>query len=88
MRNHILFSQANIQNTISGLTYTISGIQQQQASMHVRQDSITSTLECVLSALQELRDCNFTSVGHSASAISAEKVATGTYVGTKSNSFA
>ena len=88
MPNPILFSQANIQNTISGLTNAISGIQQQQANMHVRQDSITSTLECVLSALQELKDCNSTSVGNSASASSAEKGATGTYLGTKSNSFA
>ena len=73
MPNPILFSQANIQNTISGLTNAISGIQHQQANMHVRQDSITSTLECVLSALQELKDCNSTSVGNSDSANSAEK---------------
>ena len=82
------FSQANIQNTISGLYNAISGIQQQQANMHVRQDNITSTLECVLSALQELKDYNSTSVGNSDSASSAEKGATGTYIGTKSNRFA
>lgn len=82
MPNPILFSQANIQNTISGLTNAISGIQQQQANMHVRQDSITSTLECVLLALQQLKDCNSTSVRNRANASS-----TGTYIGTESNSF-
>ena len=79
MPNPILFSQANIQNTISGITNAMSGIQQQQANMHMRQDIITSTLECVLAALQELKDCNFTSVGNSASASSAKKRTTGTY---------
>ena len=56
--------------------------------MHVRQDSITITLEDVLSALQEMRDCKSTSVGNIASASSAEKGATGTHRGTEFNSFA
>ena len=47
-----------MQNTIASLTGAIDNLQQQQLNMHTRQETITSTLEQVLSALQQLRGYN------------------------------
>ena len=56
-QNSMVYSQLNdMQNTIIGLTHVISNMQQEHASMHTRQDSITGTLGQVLSALTEIRD--------------------------------
>ena len=49
-------SQATVQTTITGLTNAISNLQQEQVTMHSRQENITGTLEQVLSALQDLKD--------------------------------
>ena len=64
-----IYSQPNMQNTICGLANAISNlqqgqlnIQQEHASMHTRQESITDTLEQVLSALTEIRDGRHTSL--------------------------
>ena len=71
-------NQANMQNTISGLSNAIGCLQQQQVDMYMRQDNITSTLEQVLTALQNLRDrssptqvhLSSSSVGHGSSELS------------------
>ena len=58
-----IYSQPNMQTTIHGLDNAISNlqqgqlnIQQEHASMHTRQESITGTLEQICSALTEIRD--------------------------------
>ena len=55
------YSQATMQSTITGLTSAINNLQQEHLTMNTRQDSITGTLEQVLSALQELKSANTTS---------------------------
>ena len=50
-----------MQSTITGLTSAINNLQQEHLTMNTRQDSITGTLEQVLSALQELKSANTTS---------------------------
>ena len=55
------YSQATMQSTITGLTSAINNLQQEHLTMNTRKDSITGTLEQVLSALQELKSANTTS---------------------------
>ena len=57
-QNPMVYSQTNMQNTISGLSNAIGCLQQQQVDIHRRQNNITGTLEQVLTALQDLRDRN------------------------------
>lgn len=56
-----IYSEANIRNTISGLSNALAsmqqqqvGLQQQQASMEIKQDTMSGTLTNVMSLLQEL----------------------------------
>ena len=50
-----------MQSTITGLTSAINNLQKEHSTMNTRQDSITGTLEQVLSALQELKSANASS---------------------------
>ena len=54
----MVYSQTNMQNTISGLSNAIGCLHQQQVDIHRRQNNITGTLEQVLPALRDLRDRN------------------------------
>ncbi|MCG7867519.1 MAG: hypothetical protein JAY74_14290 [Candidatus Thiodiazotropha taylori] len=56
-----MYSEANMRNTVTGLSNALlmmqqqqAGMQQQQVSMEIKQDSISGTLTNVLSLLQEL----------------------------------
>ena len=55
------YSQATMQNTITGLTSAINDLQEEHLTMNTRQDNITGTLEQVLSALQELKSASASS---------------------------
>ena len=55
-QNQIMYSEANLRNSILGLSHTVGGIQKQQVNMHMKQTNITDTLERVLSTLQDLKD--------------------------------
>ena len=54
-QNKHVYPPSNMQNTIASLTGAIDSFPQQHLNMHTRQEIITSTLEYVLSALQQLR---------------------------------
>lgn len=61
MPQALTYSEANIRNTVSGLSHALThmqqqqlGMQQQQASMQLKQDTISGALSNVLSILQEL----------------------------------
>ena len=60
-QNQHVYPNSDMQNTIVSLTGAIDSLQQQQLNMHTRQETITSTLEQVLSALQQLRGYNHSS---------------------------
>ena len=51
-----MYSEANLRNSILGLSHTVGCIQKQQVNMHMKQTNITDTLERVLSTLQDLKD--------------------------------
>ena len=55
-QNQIMYSEADLRNSILGLSHTVGGIQKQQVNMHMKQTNITDTLERVLSTLQDLKD--------------------------------
>ena len=63
-QNPLLYSQANMQNTIAGLSNAIGCLQQQQVYMYMRQDNITGTLQQVLTAMRSLRDKSSPTQGH------------------------
>ena len=69
-QNAYMYSQINMQNTIAGLTSAIGNLQQEHLNMHTRQDSITGTLEQVLSALYTIKDSNHTSASSQVNASS------------------
>ena len=60
-QNAYMYSQFNMQNTRAGLTSVIGNLQQEHLNMHTRQDSMTGTLDQVLSALYTIKDSNHTS---------------------------
>ena len=49
-----LYTDANIRNTVAGLSNALTIMKQQQVSMEVKQDTISGTLMNVLSLLQEV----------------------------------
>ena len=55
-QNSFIYSQANMQNTMAGLTNAIGNLQQEHLNMHSRQENITGTLTQVLSVLQDIKD--------------------------------
>ena len=55
-KNQIMYSEANLRNSILGLSHTVGGIQKQEVNMHMKQTNITDTLERVFSTLQNLTD--------------------------------
>ena len=69
-QNAYMYSQINMQNTIAGLTSAIGNLQQEHLNMHTRQDSITGTLEQVLSALYTIKDSNHASAASQVNASS------------------
>ena len=72
-----------MQNTIASLTGAIDSLQQQQLNMHTRQESITSTLEQVLSALQQLRGYNHSSPQNHESSTAGSLLPEASYVDTR-----
>ena len=54
-QNSFMYSQANMQNTMAGLTNVIGNLQQEHLNMHSRQENITGTLTQVLSVLQSFK---------------------------------
>ena len=67
-QNSFMYSQANMQNTMAGLTNAIGNLQQEHLTMHSRQENITGTLTQVLSVLQDIKDGNHTNATHQTSA--------------------
>ena len=67
-QNSFMYSQANMQNTMAGLTNGIGNLQQEHLTMHSRQENITGTLTQVLSVLQDIKDGNHTNAPHQTSA--------------------
>ena len=64
-RNAVVYSEANVQNTMIGLNNAINSIQHQQVNMqrqqtdmHLKQETITSALNNVMLMLQELTKSN------------------------------
>ena len=60
--NQHVYPHFGMQNTIASLTGATDSLKQQLLSMHARQETIKSTLEQVLSALQQLRGYNHSSL--------------------------
>ena len=54
VQNSALYTDANIRNTVAGLSNALTIMKQQQVSMEVKQDTISGTLMNVLSLLQEV----------------------------------
>ena len=67
-QNSFMYSQANMQNTMAGLTNAIGNLQQEHLTMHSMQENITGTLTQVLSVLQDIKDGNHTNAPHQTSA--------------------
>ena len=50
----MIYSETNMKNTVAGLSNAIAIMQQQQATMEIKQDTISSTLTNVVTLLQDL----------------------------------
>ena len=50
----MIYSEANMKNTVAGLSNAIAIMQQQQATMEIKQGTISSTLTNVMTLLQDL----------------------------------
>ena len=75
-RNAVVYSDANVQNTMIGLNNAINSIQHQQVNMqrqqtdmHLKQETITSVLNNVMLMLQELTKSNHNSTQNNSSSI-------------------
>ena len=82
-QNQNVYPNSDMQNTIASLTGAIDSLQQQQLNMHTRQESITSTLQQVLSALQQLRGYNHSSPQNQESSTASSLLPEASYVDTR-----